>query len=373
MKIITIFGLIYSQHVCNFASTIKKYSDYRFLGLNKKENIVQGDEYYNQSKETFDEIYDLPRSRFHILDYLQRSILSVYAIAKLARKSDIVQFHYISRFVLPLAIVVKIFSRAKISSFIYGSDFLRANKIDEWFIAKTFALSDSIVCDSTNVLDGLKERFPKYRSIMCRCYFGSPIIDSLIKRKDNNTFKKDEKDRKTIMCGYNGAKGQQHIKIIDSLENVAKNYYWIFPMTYSIDDDAHEYIEKVRNYAEEKGLNYIILDSFLSEDEWIKYLQSTDVFIHMQVSDAFSSAISEHLLLGHILINGSWLPYKDLDDNGVFYISSNFEDLEQKLTDVIKRYSSLEESLKDNKDKIVRMKSLDYCIKNYWIPYFKDL
>lgn len=372
MKAITIFGLPYSQHISPFAYLLKKYGGYRFYGVNKKSNYILGGEYYKQSQETFDEIYDLPRSKFKVLDIIQRSLLSVGATVKFAKKSDVVQFHAITPFVLPLAVLVRLFSRARISSFIYGSDFLRANKIDSWCINKVFSLSASVVCDSSTVLEELKARYPQHASIMCCCYLGSPIIDNLLKQNGEIAVRHIESNgKKVIMCGYNGTKEQQHIKIINSLANVAHNYYWVFPMTYSNENKA--YIETVRNLANEKKLDYIILDSFLSEEEWASYIQSTDIFIHMQVSDAFSSSISEHLLLGHILINGDWLPYKDLDENGVFYISSNFEELEKKLTDALNNYNTIEERLKENKEKIIKMKSLDYCVKNYWIPYFNEL
>ncbi len=372
MKTITIFGLIYSQHVSNFAAMLKKHGSFRFLGVNKKENVVQGEQYYKQSKATFDEIVDLPRSKVHAIDILQRSLLSFMAMARQARQSDIVQFHFISPFVLPLAVIVKVLSKAKISSFIYGSDFLRANSLKVWCINQVFSMSDSIVCDSTTVLDELKLRFPRHATKMERLYFGSPIIDKLLKSDESSAFKPiNSGGKKVIMCGYNGTKGQQHIRIINSLKKIAKDYYWIFPMTYSNDDKS--YIEDVRSLAIHEGLDYEILDSFLSEDAWANYIQATDIFIHMQVSDAFSSSISEHLLQGHVLINATWLPYKDLDDNGVFYLSCDFENLEEKLKYSMDYYSLLEPKLKANKDKIIRMKSLDYCIKNYWTPYFNRL
>lgn len=372
MKTITIFGLIYSQHVSNFAATLKKYGGFKFFGLNKKEDVVQGEQYYKQSKAVFDEIVDLPRSKVYVIDILQRSLLSFGAIARLARKSDIVQFHFISPFVLPLAVIVKVFSKAKISSFIYGSDFLRANPIEAWCINMVFTMSDSIVCDSTTVLDDLKLRYPKHAAKMERLYFGSSIIDKLLENESHSVLKPiNSGGKKVIMCGYNGTIEQQHIKIINSLKKIAKDYYWVFPMTYSNDNKA--YIENVRSLAIREGLDYEILDTFLSEDAWANYIQATDIFIHMQVSDAFSSSISEHLLQGHVLINATWLPYKDLDDNDIFYLSCDFDDLEEKLKYSVDNYSLLQTKLNANKDKIIKMKSLDYCIKNYWVPYFNKL
>lgn len=372
MKAITIFGLIYSQHVSNFANRIKNNTDFRFYGVNKTPVFVTGEDYYKQSNDTFDRIYDLPQCRIKIVDNVKRTFFLAYSIFKSAQKSDIVQFHYISPIVLPLAIIVKSTSKAKISSFIYGSDFLRANKFGLWCIKKVFSLSDSIVCDSSTVFDGLKKRYPKYQSVMNRCYFGSPIVDKLLEAKSSSVNPPSlGGGKKVIMCGYNGGKDQQHIRIIESLKNVAKDYFWIFPMTYGVTNQDNK--QKVIDLLKSLNVDFLLLDQFLSEEEWANYILSTDIFIHMQVSDAFSSSITEHLLLGHVLINGSWLHYKDLDDNGVYYILSDFENLEQNVKKASDVNKDLQVKLEANKDKIVKMKSLNYCIKNYWIPYFENL
>ena len=142
-------------------------------------------------------------------------------------------------------------------------------------------------------------------------------------------------------------------------------------MTYGVTNQDNK--QKVIDLLKSLNVDFLLLDQFLSEEEWANYILSTDIFIHMQVSDAFSSSITEHLLLGHVLINGSWLHYKDLDDNGVYYILSDFENLEQNVKKASDVNKDLQVKLEANKDKIVKMKSLNYCIKNYWIPYFENL
>lgn len=372
MKKVTIFGMMYGQHISNFASAIKKYTDLELYGVNKEPKYVLGEEYREQAKEAFVEIYELPQSRIKALDYIKRSICACYAIVIYARKTDIVQFHAITPFILPLATLVKLFSKAKISSFIYGSEFLRANKFGLWCVDRVFSLSDSIVCDSSAELDALKNCFPRYSSIMSCCYFGSSIIDRLLTISQSTaSHKLFSGGKKVIMCGYNGLRQQQHLKVIESLREVAKEFYWIFPMTYYNSD--LDYRQEVIKLLNELNIDYVILDRFLTEEEWARYLFSTDIFIHMQVSDAFSSSISEHLLLGHILINGSWLQYKDLDDNGIYYISSDFQNIKKNLLEVLNNYQSVEVRLKENRGKIIKLKSLEYCVKNYWAPYFEML
>lgn len=374
MKRITMFGMMYGQHISNFAHSLKNHADYLLYGVNKEPKYVLGEEYKKQAQLAFDEIYELPQSRIKFIDYIIRSIWACFAIVKYAKRSELVQFHAITPFILPLATLVKIFSKAKISSFVYGSDYLRANKISLWCLGRVFSMSDSIVCDSSTLYKELIKGFPQYEPKMSCCLFGSSIIDKLIKKTEKYPSSSVDKiggGKKVIMCGYNGLRQQRHLEVIESLKSVAKDFYWIFPMTYYNSD--LKYKQDVINRLDDLGVEYEILDRFLTEEEWTNYLLSADIFIHMQVSDAFSSSISEHLLLGHVLINGSWLRYEDLDDNGIYYVSSDFEHLQQNLMDVLNNYDAIEEKLKANKEKIIKLKSLDYCIQNNWIPYFDNL
>lgn len=374
MKRITMFGMMYGQHISNFAHSLKIHADYQLYGVNKEPKYALGEEYRKQAQLAFDEIYELPQSRIKFIDYIIRSVWACFAIVKYAKRSEIVQFHAITPFILLLATFVKILSKAKISSFVYGSDFLRANKIGMWCLGRVFSMSDSIVCDSSTLYRELKKDFPQFGSKISCCLFGSSIIDKLLKVSDNYSSSSIDKiggGKKVIMCGYNGLRQQQHLEVIESLKSIAKDFYWIFPMTYYNTD--LKYKQDVINRLDDLGVDYVILDRFLTEEEWTNYLLFADIFIHMQVSDAFSSSISEHLLLGHILINGSWLRYEDLDDNGIYYISSDFDHLQENLIGVLNNYDSVEGYLKANKDKIIKLKSLDYCIQNNWIPYFNNL
>lgn len=372
MKTITIYGVAYDQFASNIAYTLRKYKDYRLFELNKGCNNTCGEEYYNQSKETFEKIYNLPQYKFPIIGNLLKGLYALIRIVLLARKSDLVQFHYISPFVLLLVFFVKCFSISKISAFIYGSDFLRAGQIQLWLLGKVFSLSDSIVCTSSSVLDKLKHKYPESSSKMYCCYLGSSVVDKLL-TVDNfeSPLILGQEGKKIIMCGYNRSEAQQHIKILESLKNVAKDFFWIFPMTYG--EANYDYIEKVKAFADKLKIDYIILKNYLPEDEWVKYVISTDVFIHMQVSDAFSASISQHLILGHLVINGSWLEYKDLDVYDVFYLSTDFDHLESLLTNAFVNYEKIENKLKANKEKMMNITGLNNCILKYWIPYFENL
>jgi len=257
-----------------------------------------------------------------------------------------------------------------VSSFVYGSDFLGASKIKLRYLEYVFRYSDSIVCDSSTVLYHLKKDYSRYKDKIECCFFGSIIIDKLLEKNDISFKHRIETNKKILMCGYNGSLQQQHIKIIKSLHNIARQFFWIVPMTYA---GTEEYKNEIKECLESYKLEYLILDTFLTEEAWINYLYMTDIFIHMQTTDAFSAALSEQLLLGHIVINGEWLPYKDFDDNNVFYFKSNFNKLELDVSSILNNYESYVPELKNNRGRIEKIKGLKYCISNYWIPYFNRI
>ena len=115
------------------------------------------------------------------------------------------------------------------------------------------------------------------------------------------------------------------------------------------------------------------MKSFLSDEEWVSYLLMTDIFVHMQKSDAFSSTLAENLLLGHVVLNAEWLDYKDLEVNDVYYIKVSFEKLSSLIDNILKNMDKYKALAKENRNKIIRLKSLKYTISHCWIPYYKEL
>lgn len=252
------------------------------------------------------------------------------AFLKLNKKYDVVQFHYINLFVVPLEIVAKAKS-SKISTFVWGSDFLRAGRFMRIYLGIAFKFADSVVCDSNDVLYELEKVYPKYKYKMKCEYFGSKIIDNML--SITNSMESKKSDKVTIMCGYNATPAQNHEQIIQSLIPFKDDVRLIFPMTYSGDE---EYKKIIADLLTKEGFDFILLKSFLSDEEWVSYLLMTDIFVHMQKSDAFSSTLAENLLLGHVVLNAEWLDYKDLEVNDVYYIKVSFEKLSSLIDNILK-------------------------------------
>lgn len=363
-----IFGLLNHQHIQNFAKALKEELGYTLWGINNNPAIRQNFEYI--TADIFDGYLNVKRTN-NIFDVIIKFISSVRCFLTLCRNNiDIVQFHYVSYFVMPIIILTKLIG-IRTSVFVYGSDILRSNRLFRYYCGLIFNLTDSVVCDSTTLCSFLKEEYPdSAKKIEC-VLFGSIIIDKLDELSENRSYYKSiiglPTDRLCVMCGYNAVTEQNHLSVLKSLDGLQGVLYLVLPMTYG---GSEEYICRVREEASKKGWDYLILDNFLEDELWCMYTAATDIFIHMQKSDAFSSSLAEHLFRGNVVINAEWLKYEDLSQNGIIYFEATFSTLHNRLVDVIKKINTLQKESISNKMVIKKMKSLKYTVINYWDPYF---
>ena len=66
----------------------------------------------------------------------------------------------------------------------------------------------------------------------------------------------------------------------------------------------------------------------------------SDIYIHANITDAFSSSMLEYLLSNNICLIGDWLPYSRLKKNNIFHISlSNCKEITGIIEDSINKLS----------------------------------
>lgn len=369
---IIVFGLLYHQHILNFSAALKKFLGYTMIGINNNPNYRFEKE--EEAKSIYTKIYNAKRCKISFLDNILKTLSSVIYFLFIDKKVDFVLFHFLSKFVYPLAKISK-WRGMKTCVFVFGSDFKRANEPYLIYIGKVFRIIDYIVCDSTEMLEELKDAFPVYASKMKCCFFGSPIVDELLCDSSTPEIAKNKlqlcnKERRIVMCGYNGCKEQHHLKIIDSLKEFSGNIHFVFPMTYSCNES---YRLEVKEYCEQLNLSYTILEHFLENEEWKNYLFATDIFVHMQLTDAFSACVSENLLLGNVVINSEWVNYPDLERAGAYFLTANFDNLKTVFGEVLSNYNFYHERSQSNRYIIERFKGLEYTVKNEWGPYFNSI
>jgi spore maturation protein CgeB len=89
-----------------------------------------------------------------------------------------------------------------------------------------------------------------------------------------------------------------------------------------------------------------------------KYAGCSDILIHVQTTDQLSSKMLQEMYAGSVVIAGSWLPYQQLFDDGIYFVSiDSIDELADTLTYVIGHLDEYKEKCKGNKDKVYKMSS----------------
>ncbi len=299
---------------------------------------------YDEIKSNFIPIlYKIPILRGCIHQYDIR--ISLKSIIKNKQSDniryDICNIQYLSAEYIHIADYLReICSKVVLSP--WGSDVLRANKNKLKKLRKLVEKSDLITAASGG---RFKEDVGCLLHVDASKWYnatmGDIIIDHLIQSNNKNEEMIKESfgwgGRYVIVCGYNCSMAQNHIEIIQAMKKIRNqlpsNYLLVFPMTYNINT---RYMNKVKSLLSESGLNYQILETFLSKEALLNFRIATDLFIHAQTTDANSGTIYEYLYLRKKIINASWLKYPHHEKYGLPYLTfSTFEELPQKIMQAI--------------------------------------
>lgn len=165
-----------------------------------------------------------------------------------------------------------------------------------------------------------------------------------------------------VTCGHNASVAHQHLRIIEGLkklpEGIKQQLVCIFPMTYPRGCDA--YINDIRSRLDESELEYVILTEFMDFHEMAMYALISDVMIHVQTTDALSSAMREEMYAGSVVIAGKWLPYQTLHDREIFFLDvDTVSDVMHALENVILNIEEYKRKCTRNKEIIWNHSSWD--------------
>ena len=130
-----------------------------------------------------------------------------------------------------------------------------------------------------------------------------------------------------------------------------------------------KYLAELEKKVKATGINYKFLTTYLSDQEMIWLRKGTDLFIHMQQTDAYSSSLHEYLYSKTKVINAEWLSYKELETWGLPYKLSTFETLSN---DVIAVLNNSDEWVSGELRKYLIVYSWSYQI-NEWNKTFEKL
>ncbi len=301
-------------------------------------------------------LYDVPpfncrfrRLRFLVIQHRQRKFFSNFSKG---RKFDIINVHFPNRYMSCVIKSLRAMSKNIVIS-PWGSDLLRRDATSLKRLKTFYKNADYITIKVNPSRLGplgkiLLENFKIDPKKMVGSFWGSDIVDFAIK-KGKSISLEDAKDRfglsgqYVITCGYNRQEEQQHKAIIAAIDQKRKqlpeNLTLLFPMTYGNMNYQSQYVEEVKEECKKRKLHAMFVTEFLSVEDLYKLRKATDIFVHVQTTDAGARSVYEYILCEKKIVHGSWVKYVGLEAfKPLFYFPV---DTLENLGDVIvKAYNS---------------------------------
>lgn len=230
----------------------------------------------------------------------------------------------------------------KLTIDIWGNDFYRVYDWEHDWHKDLFNEVDTIYVSTSKMFNDIVSTCPNSSEKLIVSPIPVPQLDTLCKLMDNeigrnNSFlSKEAEGRIVLTIGYSGRPWQQHFYVLDAIDRLSdaqkKNLFLLLPMTYYLE---HHYMLYIQTRLDQLGIPYQIQTSFLPEIQSLTMRTITDIFVVVQLTDAFAGSVREHIVAGSVLVAGEWLPYDILSEYGVYYHSCNSSSLSETLSDVI--------------------------------------
>ena len=239
------------------------------------------------------------------------------------RKYDIINIHFANRY---MSYVYK-YLRAMSNNIVmspWGSDIMRRPKKNLEQLSYLYQKADYVTIPAESEFGKLMTQKLKVNPKKMLSYgiWGSDVVDFAIKN-GNAISQEDAKvhfgleNRYVITCGYNKQEAQQHKAIIQAIDQVRdklpNNLTLLFPMSYGGWTTTDKYGEEIKEECEKRNLHAVFITDYLSVEELYQLRKATDMFIHVQTSDAGARSVYEYILCNKKIINGSWIRYKGLE------------------------------------------------------------
>lgn len=313
----------------------------------------------------------IPKVRVFIYNYI---IVKQYKYILSKEQFNLVSFLGVSSLT---SMLIKLAHRKNSRTHIapLGSDVLRAPKYSEPYLKKAFEEVDYVTAGrKSNFGAGLIERFNIPQEKMVAAGFGSDTIDQIDNMR--NTLSRQKmaamlglpESSYYIACGYNANIEQNHeimLKAIaDNKDLLPSDYCIILQLTYGIQKE--ELKQKLPAVAQSLGLNIYIITDFLSLEQVAALRLITDLFIHVQKTDATNASILEYLLADTEVINGEWLKYRFIEQDGKpYHTCENLDQLSSCVRRVLTNRKSQNQVTENTKQVIRNYKSWKVALNNW--------
>ncbi len=233
----------------------------------------------------------------------------------------------------------------------WGSDVLRVKSKFKLFLLKqTYRRSDKVTIGPRGSVGRvINKEFGVDEKRMAPLAWGSETIDFINEHlpsisKQDAKRKNGLEDKYLITCGYNAFPEQRHTEILAALSRIKdqlpSNMVLVFPVTYGTESMKAAYINELTRQCETLGLPAVFYDHYLSVEDTFYLRRASDMFIHVQTTDAGNSTIMEYLICGNKIIHGDWMHYEWLDYSPLFYFPVH--DMDDLAKVILKAFKSEE-------------------------------
>ncbi len=239
---------------------------------------------------------------------------------------DVVHNHYISQRDLALGYRVARHFNARWLCCIWGSDFLRASKLElsrmKPYLEKCHGIHGDFGQLPQRVGEVYGKEMAKKTRVVDFGHVGYKCIDAVRQQADKAACKRHfgiDPSTFALCVGYSASSAQQQLLVLEQLaklpKETLKGITLVLQQTYCLDDP--DYVEQTRAFARTLPCKTVALTEFLNDMETAWLRLASDMFILAIKTDAFCATLSEYLYAGSIVVRGDWLVYQQLIDMGI--------------------------------------------------------
>lgn len=335
-----VIGDANSMHIYNYVKNVLLKFDFEIHLMTLSTECVR-QEYQNFYKVNNVILHSLAQKKIPSLrnKSIKDRLLNFYLKYKLLDEVGKIDICHIQS-VYKTSIFFYLLKRKNFNHFIasyWGGDIENLNSLVVKIRKIAFSFADVITVTTLKTYNEFKELYGNiFDNKLQICRMATEGLDWIHNISQAKTIRDCRKeldlplDKVIITCGYSAYADQHQDIILDMISKLSaeikRNIYVIVPMQYGRYNKT--YIKKVEEKAQRVGCEYKILEEYFSFEKNAKLTISTDIYLHMRDTDAFSNSLKEHVYAGTRIIIGNWLKYYELEqmEAPVNYVDS-FEQL----------------------------------------------
>ena len=304
--------------------------------------------------------------------YVYHSYAELYGILSELPQYDVFQMLWIENIWVYFRELIRKKCR-RLNLCVGGSDLYRARDAERIYKRSLIDMADTVSAETDATICAFVKAYPSAAEKIRWVNFGIETLeymdqDCFIRAREKRRSMDIPDDRMVILCGYNAGEAHQHLEMIRALktidETIKRKIVLVFPMTYP--KEQEDYIEKVRTELNGCGISYRILTDYMNQQAMAVLEMMSDALTTVQKTDQLSSTMLETMYAGKVVIAGSWLPYANLREKGIFFVSvDEIQGLAETVSEVVVNYEEYHEKALVNKELVYALSSWDVAVDRW--------